>query len=279
MRNSDTHKPCVIVGIDGSQAAIQAAEWAVDEAVNREIPLRLIYVMPEQIEPAPFAAVGNERMDYEYGETALRIAAAAVAASGKAVKVETAILHGDPVTQLVANSQGAAIVCVGSTGIGRIAKMFLGSTATELAEAAHCSVAIIRSQRSRHISGRSLIAVAIEDSSDNEIVVQQAMDEAMRRHAPVLALRAWRSDIPEISAEELDRRMQIWGSRYPTVEIHRASTSSDVADFLAVLDRHIQLTVLGSNDTDQIARLIGPHRHPLLGNAECSVLIARSSSC
>jgi nucleotide-binding universal stress UspA family protein len=44
MRDSVTHKPAVVVGIDGSQAGIQAAEWAVDEAVSREVPLRLIYV-------------------------------------------------------------------------------------------------------------------------------------------------------------------------------------------------------------------------------------------
>ena len=83
MSDSDTQKQSVVVGIDGSQAAIQASEWAVDEAVSREVPLRLIYVIPEQAEPAPFAAVGNERMEHEYGETALRIASAAVQATGQ----------------------------------------------------------------------------------------------------------------------------------------------------------------------------------------------------
>ena len=60
--------------------------------------LRLVEVIPEQVEPAPFVSVGNVRMEVEYAETALRIAAAAVAATGKPVKVETAILRGDPAT-------------------------------------------------------------------------------------------------------------------------------------------------------------------------------------
>lgn len=34
----------IVVGIDGSTAALKAAEWAVDEAVSRDIPLRLIHV-------------------------------------------------------------------------------------------------------------------------------------------------------------------------------------------------------------------------------------------
>ena len=35
--------PAVVVGIDGSRSAVGAALWAVDEAVSRDIPLRLVY--------------------------------------------------------------------------------------------------------------------------------------------------------------------------------------------------------------------------------------------
>jgi nucleotide-binding universal stress UspA family protein len=49
----------IVVGVDGSQAAIQAAEWAIDEAVSREVPLRLVAVIRQQAEPAPRDAVGN----------------------------------------------------------------------------------------------------------------------------------------------------------------------------------------------------------------------------
>ena len=37
----------IVVGIDGSDAAINAAKWAVTEAVSRNIPLRLIHAVPE----------------------------------------------------------------------------------------------------------------------------------------------------------------------------------------------------------------------------------------
>lgn len=49
----DTHPlRSAVVGIDGSQAAIRAALWPVDEALSREVPLRLIHVTHNQIEPA-----------------------------------------------------------------------------------------------------------------------------------------------------------------------------------------------------------------------------------
>ena len=34
----------VVVGIDGSQAALDAATWAVAEAVSLGVPLRLVHV-------------------------------------------------------------------------------------------------------------------------------------------------------------------------------------------------------------------------------------------
>ncbi|MGC2567096.1 MAG: universal stress protein, partial [Mycobacterium sp.] len=52
MRDSNASHPSLVVGIDGSQAAIRALEWAVDEALSHEVPLRLIQVIPEHVEPA-----------------------------------------------------------------------------------------------------------------------------------------------------------------------------------------------------------------------------------
>ena len=45
MRDSPASSPAVVVGIDGSRTAIDAALWAVDEAVSRDIPLRLVYAI------------------------------------------------------------------------------------------------------------------------------------------------------------------------------------------------------------------------------------------
>lgn len=276
MRESNTRHPAVVVGIDGSQAAIRAAEWAVDEAATREIPLRLLHVIPDNVEPAPFAAVGNVQMEIEYGETALRIAGAAVEATGKPVKVETELVRGDPAKILIAESRSAAMICIGSVGIGRFARALLGSTATELAEAAHCPVAIIRTRQSRPKPGSPLIVAAVSDAPDGEQVVALAVHEARIRHAPVLAVDVLRADTGHMPNDELDRRVKDWGRRHPGVEIYAGATRNGIADFLAMMDKTIQLAVIGSSDADQLASLIGPHRHPVTGHPECSVLIARS---
>ncbi|GFG76246.1 universal stress protein [Mycobacterium botniense] len=267
-----------MVGIDGSQSAIGAAEWAADEAINRDVPLRLIHVMTEQPEPAPLTSVGNVRreLDYglEYAEAALRSASAAVSATAKPVKVETVIVRGDPVATLVAESRYADMVCVGAVGIGRFTRAILGSTAAELASSARCPVAIIRTEQNRSKADEGWIVVWIDGPSANEGVIAYAMDEAGRRHAPVLAVGALHDG--KDTSDELDTQVQMLSRRYPDVHIYSVKTRTGVTEFLADNTKQIQLAVIGSSEAHQLAQLIGPHGHPILNHAQCSVLVVRS---
>src|SRR6202020_67882 len=117
---------------------------------------------------------------------------------------ETAVLRGGSVTALTAESRDAEMICIGSTGIGRFARVLLGSTAAELAETADCPVAIIRTRQHRPKSDSDLIAVAVNDSPGNDDVVERAIKEAQLRHSPVLALGVWRQDLGEMPRDELD---------------------------------------------------------------------------
>jgi nucleotide-binding universal stress UspA family protein len=83
----------IVVGIEGSDAAINAAKWAVAEATSRDIPLRLIHAIPER---RPVQNPADEPMDVEYGETALRLASAALNAMGEPVKIEAQLVRGPP---------------------------------------------------------------------------------------------------------------------------------------------------------------------------------------
>lgn len=58
------------VGVDGSDAAINATKWAVDEAISRDVPLRIVHVM--HIEEEPAAPADAFRLDVQYAESSLR---------------------------------------------------------------------------------------------------------------------------------------------------------------------------------------------------------------
>ena len=107
--------PSVVVGIDGSRAATDAALWAIDEAVSRDIPLRLVYV----IDPVDLAAAESDCSQFPSARAALYDAQWSVAATGEAVKIETEILSGKPLAKLAKlaqESRPAVMVCVGSIG-------------------------------------------------------------------------------------------------------------------------------------------------------------------
>lgn len=255
----------VVVGIDGSRQAIHAAEWAIDEAVSRDITLRLVHATQPDKEPAAI----------EYAEAALRAASAAVEATGKPVMVATAIVHGSPDAVLIAESSGAEMLCVGSVGIGSVARILLGSTAATLATEGYCPVAIIRSRRHAAPSDSGWIAVVVDDDPDNDAVVAQAMREAKLRKASLLAIGVWRSDLGEIPYDQLDRRLGKWVNQYPDVHVQPVAARSGPAEFLRNTDEAIQLTVVGTRDANHIAALVGPPGHPIFAHAECSVLIVR----
>ncbi len=106
----------VVVGIDGSDAAINAARWAVDEAVSRSIPLRLIHVMPSAGRSRTSGI--EDRLAVQYAEAALHSACAAIQSDSKPVDVDPVVLRGDISLILAEQSRRTAMVCVGSVGIG-----------------------------------------------------------------------------------------------------------------------------------------------------------------
>jgi nucleotide-binding universal stress UspA family protein len=263
----------VVVGIDGSNAALHAADWAVDEAVARDVPLRLICVAPP--EPVVRPTSDPIPLEIEYAETVLRQASAAIQSTGKAVKVETAIVRGDPAAVLLAESDDAEMVCVGSTGIGAVSRIFLGSKAAALAEAAHCPIAIIRHHEQDRPADRSWIAVGVTACTEDDDVVMAAMAEARLRHVPLLVIGLWHKDFGYTPYDELDRLAQSWRERYPDVHVYPVSTRAGLVSFLNDDDDPIGLVVIGADDAGRVAEIIGPHSHPILGHRECSVLIVR----
>ena len=262
----------VVVGVDGSDAAINAATWAIDEAISRDVPLRLVHAI--HIEGDAARPEDGFRLEVQYAESSLRAAGAAVEATGKPVTVEAQILWGSPDTALIDESRNAAMICVGSAGIGSIAQELLGSTAATLAEKALCPVAIVRTPHHMPTGGSDWIVVVVEGHADNESVIEHAMEEARMRKAPVLAVAVWQEDLGETPYDELDRRVEKWKQRYPDVHVYPVATRAGVARFLADnKDESVQLAVVGAAEADQVAHIVGPHSHPLVPHGECSVLV------
>ena len=247
----------VVVGIDGSQAALDAATWAVTEAVSLGVPLRLVHVSAAKHACRP--PVDAVACDAERAEAALNRAEMTVHDMGRPVHIETATVRGRPDCVLIDESRRAALVCVGSEGKGPCAHMPLGSTAAALAKHAHCPLAIVRTGGAPQ-TDTGWIAAVQNDEPDNDAVVHRAMEEGRLRRAPVLLI---------------DTRLDSWIRRYPDVHVRTVAERRGGARRDENHSASIQLTVVGSADAEHVARLVWPDYHPVLGDANRSVLLIR----
>src|ERR1700739_3501149 len=217
----------VVVGVDGSQAAIRAARWAVDEVAGTDIPLRLLYITKAN----PCASPGEARAALLAAEEVVHDAYSAVAEMGKPLKVETEVLHGQPVPALIAASRSTTLLCVGDTGAAQHPGTWLGSTAKELAQLGHCSVAIVRGDgQDAGAKGGGWIVALVDESPDGVDVLELAIHEARHRRAPLRALIATQlqsSDIQQHRGPASgDSHLKHCMDNYPEVEIDTVSDAS-----------------------------------------------------
>jgi nucleotide-binding universal stress UspA family protein len=253
----------VVVGIDGSQSAIQAALWAVDEAVSRDIPLRLVYLS----DAASLSSPDAKLVHLAAARSALDGAQRTVEATGTPVKIETEILCGNPLTKLSEQSRSAAMICIGSMGI-KHACYGEGSVARALPGSARCPVAVVH-QPVRWPPSPATDTIVVD--AENDLVLQHAFEEAKLRRAALRAIALWCAEIPEDLADgnrlaqaQLDRRISHLRRMYPDVVVEAAAIHGDLGTFLAELGQSVQLLVTGVNG--QRDQLDMPQR------VECTVL-------
>ncbi|SLI54411.1 Universal stress protein family [Mycobacteroides abscessus subsp. bolletii] len=265
MRSINQDRP-VIVGIDGSCAALSAAEFAVDEAIIRDVPLRLVYVVNTMGTTSFNSSDQHER---RFAETSLRTAVAVIESTGKPVKIDTVRIGGRPSGALAVESRSASMICVGT---GQLTTTDLGSTAIGIAEQAFCPVLIVRKPhldqasdlaalenlaegRSWKTAKQKWIAVSINGSRDNRNVVDHAMREARLRRLPVLAVSTWPQKLPDGMHHELDRRVARLREHYRDVHIYPVTTHARICRFVGRCHEPIALTVIGSAESKQAAWL------------------------
>ena len=234
----------VVVGVDGSKAAGDAVWWAVDEAVSRDLPLRLVSVVESSHEAGAEVDAGG----HAAARSVLREARRAVEATGEPVMVETEILTGRPLVVLIEESRTAAMICVGALGLDH-AHHGVGSLAAAVAASALCPVAVIRRAPGRP-ADHPVSRVVVE--ADSAALLRCAFDEARLRHAPLRAISVAVAAAPEnadgqrLAQAALSRRVAPWVRLYPDVPVESVAVRGTVAEYLAADSESDQLFVTDS---------------------------------
>ena len=141
--------PGIVVGIDGSEHSQHVLEWAMRQAALQRAPLTVLTVHPV----ARSHWSGNPIIypeDQPAQEAARQAAEEAVSKAAsqlgdaRPASVTVRAVSGLPAQELVAASQDADLVVVGSRGGGGFAGLLMGSVSAQVAHHAACPVAVIR---------------------------------------------------------------------------------------------------------------------------------------
>jgi nucleotide-binding universal stress UspA family protein len=144
--NEDAQVRKIVVGVDGSDHAIEALRWATGEATLRNIELQMVScweyppvlaVMPLEVEPWS---------DHDFHETATADLHAAVEKVGldeSAITWRADVRCGPPAKILIEESTSAELVVVGSRGRGGFAGLLLGSVSQQVVAHAGCPVVVV----------------------------------------------------------------------------------------------------------------------------------------
>ncbi|WP_246257834.1 universal stress protein [Amycolatopsis anabasis] len=285
----------IVVGIDGSSSAVDAALWAAAEAERHRAGLRLVhaFVVPRQIYPEFVVLESEVRSGMKaQGEQWLRAAVDAVAEAQPEVRVETELAEGDAIRILLRESVKARLMVLGSRGLGGFTGMLIGSTAVALAAHGKCPTVVVRGQAA--VSGPVL--VGCDGSPASEAAVAMAFEEASVRGAPLVAVHAWTDPVAEgawrlyplsISPSELeeDERRALseqlagWQEKYPDVKVQRIVAQGRAVRTLLKFAADAQLIVVGSRGRGGFAGMVlGSVSQALVYHAPCPVVVTRPSN-
>ncbi|MFB9565472.1 universal stress protein [Saccharopolyspora hordei] len=286
----------VVVGIDGSSAALAATRWAAAEAQRRGTRLRVVFanvfalVYIPDLPTVPLPESSARAMERQ-GEQWLRRAHEEATAVAPDLEVVTYSHKAGALATLVEESRRAQLAVVGSSGLGAFTGLFVGSVAVGLCAQGHCPVAVVRPLPTDDPGAP--VVVGVDDAPSTERVLEIAFEEAWMRGVALEAVHAWHligttgawrsfhrsgqgAAVQDEEERVLAETIAVWSEKYPAVEVRRIVVQDKPARALLDRAQHAQLVVVGSRGRGPATGLLlGSTSQQLVHRAPCPLIVAR----
>ncbi|OLF16379.1 universal stress protein [Actinophytocola xanthii] len=283
----------VVVGVDGSVAALGAVSWAAEEARRRGAPLRLVYAfeLPFRYPPGVVEqdslrdALRREKDGY------LEAARAQALQTAPDLGIEAVTVDGTAVEVLVRESETAAVVVVATRGHGGFTGLLLGSTSVGLAGRAHCPVVVVRGA-----SDGGPVVVGVDGTPVGEAAIAFAFEQAAALGTDLVAVHSWTDPalanalaagylavdfglLEEQATVVLAERLAGWQEKYPQVRVTRQLVRDHPTRALLHYADRARLVVVGSRGRGGFAGLVlGSTSQHLMHHAACPVAVVRTEA-
>jgi len=294
MTNRSDTGEIVLVGVDGSDAALRAVRWGAAEARRRRLPLRLVHAFA-WVKDAHFRA--SETTEHyrnillDQGRSHLDAAAAVAHEVAPELAVEKQLTVGHPVEVLRTEGQRAAVAVIGDRGLSRFDDLLVGSTAMAMAAHAACPIVVVRGgEPDPGGSGSMPVVVGVDDSANSDGAIEFALEAAAARVVPMVAVHAYAElfvdstfgrmlnwDVIESDVKRhVAARLAGWSEKYPGVDVQQVVSHDRPARRLVAMSENAQLVVVGSRGRGEFAGLVlGSVSNVLVHKAGCPVAIVR----
>jgi nucleotide-binding universal stress UspA family protein len=287
----------IVAGVDGSEAAEDAARWAADEAARRQCELRLVYAYS-----SPATAGYPDYNPYpddlrpvlrDQGKLTVERLAAELQLAHPELMISTKVLYERAIIALRSESENAVLTVVGSGNTNRVYGVLLGSVALAVASTNPAPVAVIHRGQTPSTTGP--VVVGVDGSRTSDAAVAFAFQAAAVRGADLVALHLWDDvivpgshrlqnplvDPARIKQEEralLAERIAGWAEKYPEVSVQQTLIEGRAVTGLLDAAAQAQLLVVGSHGRGGFAgMLLGSTSHSLIIHSPCPVVVVRSS--
>ncbi|GAA5021924.1 universal stress protein [Streptomyces siamensis] len=279
----DAHEP-VVVGVDGSEKAVEAARLAAAEAATRGVSLHIVHATAldgrsgKRPDPA-------DQLLLDYGQDVLDEAIAQVAAQVHQLCVTSTLSRDSAVRALLGAAGADGIIVVGSRGLGGFSALLLGSVGLRLAARVTGPLIVVRGAPEPVRTG--VVLAAARDEGDLD-ALRFAAETADRHKASLRVLSCYRfhqyagsmvpmrDDLTEVPEEQVRATSRLLGflrDAFPALTVTAdAVRAPSTAGALIDASGHADLLVIGARrPAHAIGAPLGHVAHAALHHAQCPV--------
>ncbi|MFF9481859.1 universal stress protein [Streptomyces sp. NPDC014733] len=274
----------VAAGVNGAPAGLAAAEWAAREALLRDAPLWLVHAWEWQ----PYAHAGPEGPDAarRWSQGVPQEVTHRLRRRHPGLEITAERVIGPPPEVLCRAAADAALLVIGTAGVGGTRGFLLGSVG--MATVAHATRPVVLVRVDDHgmpsapatSDGPGAVVLGLDLSRPGAEVIGFAFDAAALRSAPLLVVHGWTplpqhrygggpgfgGQAPAGERAVVDETLRPWRERYPTVEVTAQALVGRPAQHLLDASAHAALLVVGRR-----SRTPWPHM-PHIGHVAHAVL-------
>ncbi|KJS63271.1 universal stress protein [Streptomyces rubellomurinus] len=274
----------VVVGVDGSPESLTASEWAAREAQRRGLSLELLRAWPW-----PKRDVVGSDQTYRHALAELADRERELRALAPDVPVSSSTVSADPVEALETAAQSAALLVLGSRGLGAVLGSLVGSVSQEVLRRAGCPVVLVRAGEA---GSDGPVTVGLDLAHPAGDVLAFAFEAAALRSAPLRVVHVWappagsgylspsavdgqQAELSAVEQDGLARALAPWRARHPGVDVTAEPVRGKAAVELVDAAATARLLVVGrrTRHLPFLHHHLGPVARAAIHHAHCPVAV------